>query len=80
MAEDDVMAQVVIEFGSPTLGPALDAILSLIEQPSVLEMELRSGGGMRSPCTRTALEAIPQQFAAREITSVTFRVSDPPKA
>ena len=67
------MAQVVIEFGSPTLGPVLDAMLLLIEQPSVLEIELRSGGGMRSPATIASLEAIPQQFAAREIALVTFR-------
>ena len=67
------MAQVVIEFGSATLDPVLDAMVSLIEQPSVLEMELRSGGGMTSPATQWAIGALSQKFADREIASVTFR-------
>jgi hypothetical protein len=73
MPEDDVMAQVVIEFGSTTLGPVLDAMVSLIEQPSVLEMELRSGGGMTSPATKRAIEGLSQKFTDREIAAVTFR-------
>ena len=73
MPEDDVMAQVVIEFGSATLGPVLDAMVSLIDQPSVLEMELRSGGGLTSPATKGAIEALSQKFTDREIASVTFR-------
>ena len=32
------MAQVVIEFGSATLAPVLEAMTSLVEQPSILEV------------------------------------------
>lgn len=67
------MAQVVVEFGSPTLGPVLNAMVSLIGHPSMLEMELRSGGAATSPATKEALEAIPQKFNDGEIASVTFR-------
>ena len=74
--QGDVKAQVVIEFGSPTLGPVLDAMTSLIEHPSILEMELRTGGGVTIPATMAALEAIPQKFTSREIVSITFR-TDP---
>ena len=67
------MAQIVIEFGSPSLGPVLDAMTSLIERPSILEMELRSGGGVTSPATKAAIAAIPQKFTDREIASITLR-------
>lgn len=67
------MAQVVIEFGSATLGPVLDAMVSLIAHPSVLEMQLRSGGGITSPATEGAIQSLPQKFTNREIASVTFR-------
>jgi hypothetical protein len=67
------MAQFVIEFGSPTLGPVLDGLLSLIGCPHALETSFPSGGGATTPATKRALDAIPQQFADRRIASVTFR-------
>jgi len=73
MTGGGVMAQVVIEFGSQTLGPVLDAMISLIKRPSILEMELRTSGSVRFPATKEAIEAISQKFTSREIVSVTFR-------
>jgi hypothetical protein len=73
MPEGYVMVQVVIEFGSTTLGPVLDAMVYLIERPSVLEMELRSGGAKVSPATTGAIEGLAQKFTDREIAAVTFR-------
>lgn len=73
MPENDVMAQVVIEFGSATLGPVLEAMMSLVTKPSILEMELRSGGGIASAASKTSIEGLAQKFMDREIASVTFR-------
>jgi hypothetical protein len=67
------MAQFVIEFGAPTLDPVFAALLSVIDCPTFIEMELRSGGSEQCPASKDALESVRKKFAEREIVSATFR-------
>lgn len=67
------MAQFVIEFGAPALSPVLNAVLSVVERPTMLDESFPSGGGYRVPATKDALDAIPQRFADRKLSSVTIR-------
>lgn len=67
------MAQIVIEFGAPALTPIMDAMLSLIGTPTVIETEWRTGGGETQPATKAGVEALTRQLTTGEIMSATFR-------
>jgi hypothetical protein len=67
------MAQVVIEFGAPSLGPIMDALLSVIGTPSAIETESLSGSGEACPPTKDALEALSRKFTDGQIVAATFR-------
>ncbi len=65
------MAQIVIEFGAPTLGTIMDATLSVIGTPTVIEIELRSGGGQ--VFAMDYLETLSRQLTDGQVLSATFR-------
>jgi len=67
------MAQIVIEFGAPVLEPVLNAVLSLIEHPSALDLSFKSGDCVSTLATGGALDAIYQQFVEGNLTSATLR-------
>lgn len=67
------MAQVVIEFGAPSLGLIMDALLSVIETPSAIETEYLSGSGEACPPGKDALEASSRKFTDGQIVAATFR-------
>lgn len=67
------MAQIVIEFGAPSLRPILDAMLSVIGTPSAIEMEPVLGNGEVCSATKEAIDDLSRRFATAQIRSVTFR-------
>lgn len=67
------MAQVVIEFGAPSLGPIMDAMLSVIGSPSAIETESPHGSGEAYSATKEAVEALSGKLTDGQIVSVTFR-------
>ena len=73
MSKDGDMAQVVVEFGAADLASVLDAMISLMERPTTVAMEFRSGGGETLPATKEALEGIPEKFSHGGVAAVTFR-------
>lgn len=67
------MAQFVIEFGATEIDPVFNAVLTLVENPSLLDVSLRSGGSVSIPATEGNLNEVHQQFVQGEITSATIR-------
>ncbi len=67
------MAQIVIEFGAPRLGPVMDAMFSLIGTPIAIETELLSGGAGTCPDAQDAFDFLSEKFTDGEIVAVTFR-------
>lgn len=67
------MAQIVIEFGGPSLSPIMNAILSLIGTPTAIETEVPSGERETCPATKDAIEAVSRKFLDGQIISATLR-------
>ena len=67
------MSQIVVEFGAPEYHPTLSALLAMIERPTAIVTECKTGGSEQFSATPEAIEAISQKFEHGEIVSATFR-------